>query len=245
MGGTRLKAAFEINLVKDMIKEEIGDSFVEHPIPRVISFTGSTTVGRYIGQLAMKNFKKPLLELGGNSAMMILEDADLEYAVNAAVFSRFTHQGQANRLSEMIAQAIKQGAQAVLHGKVSGTMVEPTVLTKIKPDMDVFQEELFGPVVSVIPFATEEEAVALANHSRYGLSGAIHTGHVERGVQLAKKIDTGMIHVNDIMINDESIVAFGGEKQSGIGRLNGQWSLEEFTTLKWVSVNFGKRTFPY
>ncbi|CAM4158239.1 aldehyde dehydrogenase family protein [Lederbergia lenta] len=300
-GGTLIAKIFEeagipkglLNVIVTDIKE-IGDSFVEHPIPRVISFTGSTKVGSYIGQLAMKHFKKPILELGGNSAFIVMDDADLDYAVNAATFSRFTHQGQicmsANRilvqkpvyeefiakykekaaslkvgdprdpetiigpvvnerqaenLQAMIDKGIEQGAKAVLLGNIEGNMVAPTILTDVTPDMDVAQEELFGPVICIIPFETEEEAIAIANDTKFGLSGALHTKNLERGVEMAKQIHTGMIHVNDITINDEPIVAFGGEKHSGIGRLNGEWSLEEFTTLKWISVNYGQRVFPY
>ncbi|WP_164667694.1 aldehyde dehydrogenase family protein [Virgibacillus doumboii] len=301
MGGTLIAKIFEeagipkglLNVVATDIKE-IGDSFVEHPIPRIISFTGSTKVGSHIGQLAVKNFKKPLLELGGNSAFIILEDADLDYAVNAAAFSRFTHQGQicmsANRilvqksiyddfvtrykekvsslktgdprdpetiigpvvndrsaenLKAIIDKGIEQGANPVLKGDISGNMVEPTILTDVSADMDLAQEELFGPVVGIMPFETEEEAIDIANDTRFGLSGAVHTSNVERGVEFAKKVETGMIHVNDITINDEPIVAFGGEKQSGLGRLNGEWSLDEFTTMKWISVNYQQRQLPY
>ncbi len=300
-GGTLIGKIFEeagvpkglLNVVVADIKE-IGDAFVEHPIPRIISFTGSTGVGSYIGQVAVKNFKKPLLELGGNSAFIVLEDADLEYAVNAAAFSRFTHQGQicmcANRvlvqrsvydefvtkftakvstlktgdpkdpdtiigpvindrqaknLAALIEKGIEEGANPVLRGSNSGRLFEPTVLADVTTDMTVAQEELFGPVVCVIPFDTEEEAIAIANETRFGLSGAVHTSNLERGVEFAKKVHTGMIHVNDITINDEPIVAFGGEKQSGIGRMNGEWSLDEFTTLKWISVNYGQRQLPY
>lgn len=300
-GGTLIGKIFEeaglpkglLNVVVTDIKE-IGDAFVEHPIPRIISFTGSTKVGSYIGQLAVKNYKKPLLELGGNSAFIILEDADIDYAVQAATFSRFTHQGQicmcANRilvqksiynefvdkfkvkvsslttgdpsepqtvigpvinnrqaetLQNLIAKGIEQGAELLVEGKITGRMVEPTILVNVKPDMAVAQEELFGPVVCIIPFDTEEEGIAIANDTPFGLSGAIHTSNLERGVEMAKKVHTGMIHVNDITINDEPIVAFGGEKQSGMGRLNGQWSLDEFTTMKWISVNYGQRNFPY
>ncbi|MFF2154985.1 aldehyde dehydrogenase family protein [Paenibacillus chitinolyticus] len=300
-GGTLIGKIFEeagvpkglLNVVVTDIKE-IGDAFVEHPIPRVISFTGSTKVGSYIGQVAIKNFKKPLLELGGNSAFIILEDADIDYAVQAATFSRFTHQGQicmsANRilvqqtiyqefvdkfkdkvstlttgdpsdpqtiigpvinnrqaetLEKLIASGIEQGASALVQGKITGRMVEPTVLVNVRPDMAVAQEELFGPVVCIIPFETEADAIEIANDTRFGLSGAIHTSNLERGVEMAKKIHTGMIHVNDVTINDEPIVAFGGEKQSGLGRLNGEWSLDEFTTLKWISVNYKQRKFPY
>lgn len=300
-GGTLIGKIFEeagvpkglVNVVVTDINE-IGDAFVEHPIPRIISFTGSTKVGSYIGQVAMKNFKKPILELGGNSAFIVLDDADIDYAVNAATFSRFTHQGQicmsANRilvhksiydeflekyvakvsslkvgnprdpetiigpvindrqaanLKALIEKGIEEGAKAILKGNINGRMVEPTILVDVTTDMTVMQEELFGPVVCVVPFETEEEAIEIANNTRFGLSGAIHTSNLERGVELAKKVHTGMIHVNDITIHDEPIVAFGGEKQSGIGRLNGQWSLEEFTTLKWISVNYSQRVFPY
>lgn len=300
-GGTLIAKIFEeagipkglLNVVVTDINE-IGDAFVEHPIPRVISFTGSTKVGSHIGQVAIKNFKKPLLELGGNSAFIVMNDADLNYAVQAATFSRFTHQGQicmsanrilvqkgiydefiakytdkvstlkvgdprdpetvigpvvneraASNLQMIIDKGIEQGAKTALKGKITGNMVEPIILTDVKPDMILAQEELFGPVVCVIPFETEEEAIAIANDTRFGLSGAIHTANVEHGVQMAKKIHTGMIHVNDVTINDEPIVAFGGENQSGLGRLNGQWSLDEFTTLKWISVNYGQRNLPY
>lgn len=300
-GGTLIAKIFEnagipeglLNVVVTDIAE-IGDSFVEHPVPRIISFTGSTKVGSYIGQLAMKHFKKPLLELGGNSAFIVLEDADIEYAVNAGVFSRFTHQGQicmsANRvlvhssiydkflelyqakveslkvgdpmdpdtiigplinsrqtdgLMKTVEQAIEEGAVPVKLGGFNGTIVEPTILKDVKPFMSIAKEELFGPVVSFMKFDSEDEAVDIANETPFGLSGAVHTSNLERGVAFAKRIETGMIHVNDTTINDEPNVAFGGEKQLGLGRLNGEWSLEEFTTLKWISVQHEKRSFPY
>jgi aldehyde dehydrogenase (NAD+) len=94
-------------------------------------------------------------------------------------------------------------------------------------------------------FDDEEQALAMANDTPFGLSGAVHTRDLDRGVEFAKRIETGMVHVNDTSIHDEPIVAFGGEKQSGLGRLNGEWSLAEFTTLKWISVNRGRRMFPY
>jgi vanillin dehydrogenase len=272
----------------------IGDAFIEHPVPRVISFTGSTAVGRHVAEVGARHFKKVLLELGGNSAFIVLDDADLEYAVDAAVFSRFTHQGQicmsANRvlvhesvfddfvdryvakvstlkvgnprdedtvigplitakqaenLNAMVDRAIADGARAAIRGEVNGGVFDPVVLVDVDPDMEVAQKELFGPVVSIIPFKTDDEAVEIANNSDFGLSGAVHTGDIDRGVSLARRVETGMIHVNDCTIHDEPIVAFGGEKQSGLGRLNGPWSLDEFTTMRWVSVNHGRRQFPY
>lgn len=301
VGGTLIGEIFEAaglpsGLLNVVITEipAIGDAFVEHPVPRVISFTGSAAVGRHVAEVAVRNFKKPLLELGGNSALIVLPDADLDLAVDAAVFSRFTHQGQicmaanrvlvhrdvfdefaerfvakaasltvgdprdeativgplinqrqADNLAALVEQGIDDGARPLLRGEVNGTLFHPTVLTDVTTDMSVMQEELFGPVACLVPFDTEDEAVHIANDTRFGLSGAIHTRDLDHGVELAKRIHTGMIHVNDATIHDETIVPFGGEKQSGLGRLNGDWSLEEFTTLKWISVNRGRRQFPY
>jgi acyl-CoA reductase-like NAD-dependent aldehyde dehydrogenase len=300
-GGTLVAKVFEaagvpkglLNVIIADIKE-IGDGFVEHPIPRIISFTGSDTVGRHIGGVAGRCLKKAILELGGNSALIVLADADLNYALNAAVFSRFTHQGQicmsANRilvhrslypqfvekyvsrvsklqvgdprdpktdigplinqaqaatLEKQIQRGIDEGARPALRGKVEGNMVSPTILADVSPKMWIAQNEMFGPAVCVIPFDSPEEAIRIANDSPFGLSGAIHTRDVERGAEMAKQIDSGMVHINDGTINDEPIIAFGGEKASGVGRLNGRWALEEFTTLKWISVQHQLRHYPF
>ncbi|MCG8923230.1 aldehyde dehydrogenase family protein [Lentzea sp. CC55] len=301
VGGTLIAEVFEAaglpaGLLNVVITEIalIGDAFVEHPVPRVISFTGSDAVGRHVAEVAVRNFKKPILELGGNSALIVLADADLEVAVNAAVFSRFTHQGQvcmsasrvlvhrevfdefasryvakaeslpvgdprdpdtvlgplinqrqADRLAGQVEQGITEGARVLLRGKVDGTLFHPTVLTDVTPGMSVMQEELFGPVACLVPFDTEDEAVAIANDTRFGLSGAVHTSDLDKGVELAGRIHTGMVHVNDSTIADEATVPFGGEKQSGLGRMNGDWSLDAFTTLKWISVNRGRARYPY
>jgi acyl-CoA reductase-like NAD-dependent aldehyde dehydrogenase len=300
-GGTLVARVFEeIGLPKGLMNvvvadiREIGDAFVEHPVPRVISFTGSEGVGRHIGGVAGRCLKRAVLELGGNSALLVMHDADLDNALNAAVFSRFTHQGQicmsANRilvdrkvypqflekyvkrvsslkmgdprdpktdigplmnkaqaetLSKQIQQGVQEGARVALQGTFQGNAVSPTVLADVRPEMSVAQSEMFGPAVCVIPFDTPEEAVRIANDSPFGLSGAIHTRNIEWGAQLAKQIESGMIHINDGTINDEPLVAFGGEKASGIGRLNGKWALEEFTTLKWISVQHKQRHYPF
>jgi aldehyde dehydrogenase (NAD+) len=300
-GGTLIGRIFEhaglpaglLNVVVTSI-ETIGDAFITHPIPRVLSFTGSAAVGRHIAEVAAREFKKPILELGGNSALVVLADADLDLAVDAAVFSRFTHQGQicmsANRvlvhtdiydefeakylarvdalkvgdpaepdtvigplinakqvaaLDTQVDKAIAAGARALLRTAPSGNLFPPVVLTGVTADMPVAREELFGPVVCLTRFDTEEQALAMANDTPFGLSGAVHTRDIEHGIAFAMKIDSGMIHVNDATIHDEPIVAFGGQKQSGSSRLNGDSSLAEFTTLKWISINRGRRVFPY
>ncbi|WP_433327719.1 aldehyde dehydrogenase family protein [Spirillospora sp. CA-294931] len=273
---------------------EIGDAFIEHPVPKVISFTGSEKVGRHVAGVAAGHLKRAVLELGGNSAIIVLDDADLDYAVDAAVFSRFAHQGQvcmaANRvlvdrsvekefterfvakvaslkvgdprdpethlgplintsqaetIGTQVEQALAEGATALLQGSVEGTMVAPYVLGGLAPDSAILGTEIFGPVVLVVPFDGEEEAVRIANDTPFGLSGAVHTGDIERGVRLAQRVETGMIHVNDGTIHDEPIVAFGGEKASGVGRLNGDATIEAFTTTKWISIQHGRSRFPF
>ncbi|MFF7357454.1 aldehyde dehydrogenase family protein [Streptomyces filipinensis] len=300
-GGTLIAKIFEeaglpgglLNVVVTDIAE-IGDAFIEHQVPKVISFTGSDKVGRHVATVCAANFKRSVLELGGNSALVVLDDADLDYAVDAAVFSRFVHQGQvcmaanrvlvdrsiaeeftgkfvakvkslkvgdprdpqtvigpvinsqqANAISGTVEQAVAEGATALVRGGTSGNLVEPSVLTDIPADSVLLQQEVFGPVVFLIPFDGEEEALRIVNDTPYGLSGAVHTGDIERGVAFAKQIDTGMFHVNDGTVHDEPIVPFGGEKHSGIGRLNGETTLESFTTVKWISVQHGRSAFPF
>lgn len=273
---------------------EIGDAFIEHPIPKVISFTGSDKVGRHVATVCAAQFKRTVLELGGNSAIVVLDDADIDYAVDAAVFSRYVHQGQvcmaANRvlvdrsiadeftekfvtkvkslkvgdprdpqtvigpvinsqqadaLSGVVEQAIAEGATALVHGTTTDNLVAPSVLTDVPAGSDLLRQEVFGPVAFLIPFDGEEEAVSIVNDTPYGLSGAVHTGDIERGVNFAKQIDTGMFHVNDGTVHDEPIVPFGGEKASGLGRLNGESMLDAFTSLKWISVQHGRSGFPF
>ncbi|MGW0995859.1 aldehyde dehydrogenase family protein [Streptomyces sp. NPDC002523] len=300
-GGTLVAKIFEeaglpgglLNVVVTDIAE-IGDAFIEHPVPKVISFTGSDKVGRHVATVCARNFKRSVLELGGNSALVVLDDADIDYAVDAAVFSRFVHQGQvcmaanrvlvdrsvadeftekfvakvrslkvgdprdpetvigpvidsrqANAISGTVEQALAEGARALVHGATDGNLVEPSVLTDVPAGSPLLEQEVFGPVVFLVPFDGEEEAVRIVNDTPYGLSGAVHTGDVERGVDFAKQIETGMFHVNDGTVHDEPIVPFGGEKHSGLGRLNGETTLEAFTTVKWISVQHGRSGFPF
>ena len=300
-GGTLIAKIFEeaglpagvLNVVLTDIAE-IGDAFIEHPVPKVIAFTGSDTVGRHVATVAAAHLKRTVLELGGNSALVVLDDADVDYAVDAAVASRFVHQGQicmaANRIlvdrglfaefsekftakvaslragdpsdpatqlgplinsaqaesvTAEVDAAIAGGARALLHGATVGTLVKPTVLTDIPADAPILHREIFGPVALLIPFDGEDEAVRIANDTPFGLSGAVHTGNIERGVRFAQRIDTGMIHVNDGTIADEPIVPFGGQKSSGLGRLNGDTSVDAFTTVKWISIQHGRSRFPF
>ncbi|GGZ24990.1 aldehyde dehydrogenase family protein [Streptomyces nitrosporeus] len=300
-GGTLVAKVFEeaglpaglLNVVVTDIAE-IGDALLEHPVPRLISFTGSDKVGRHVATVCASHLKQTVLELGGNSALIVLDDADIDYAVDAAVFSRYVHQGQvcmaANRIlvdravadeftekfvakvaslrigdpadpathigplinssqaeavSKLVDRTVGEGATALLHGTADGNLVSPSVLTDIAAGSPVLQEEIFGPVALLIPFDGEDEAVRIANDTPYGLSGAVHTADVERGVRVGRRIRTGMIHINDGTVHDEPIVPFGGEKNSGLGRLNGDATVDAFTTRKWISVQHGRSRFPF
>ncbi len=273
---------------------EIGDYFVEHPIPRMISFTGSTEVGERIGALAGGKLKKTALELGGNAAFIVLDDADINKAASAAVFGKYTHQGQIcmaiNRIivdrkvypqfvnvfkekvsklksgdpmdpetdigpliersqvdgiRRLIDRAVSDGARLELEGYVEGNLMTPYILTDATNDMEIAQSEIFGPVAVIIPVDGEAKAIEIANDTVHGLTGSVFTSSVERGVQVAQQIHTGMVHINDQTVNDEPHIPFGGEKASGLGRFNGEYALEEFTTVKWISVMREPRIFPY
>ncbi|MDB4893765.1 MAG: NAD-dependent aldehyde dehydrogenase [Firmicutes bacterium] len=296
IGSVFEEAGFPKGLISVTVAKssEIGDAFTEHPIPSVISFTGSTEVGRHIGEVCGRNLKRVALELGGNNAMIVLEDANIEGAAESAAFGKFMHQGQicmavnriivhrkvydeflrrfkekashirtgdprekdtiigplinnkqVERIRDLWDKSVAQGAKVLYEGKVEGNVMGPHILYDVRNDMPIAQEEIFGPACGVIPVDSEEEAIRVANDSPYGLSGAVHAGSLEHGVEVAMQIETGMIHVNDQSVNDEPIIAFGGEKASGLGRYGGQWALDEFTTTKWISVQTKQREYAF
>ncbi len=275
---------------------EIGDHFVEHRTPSLISFTGSTPVGQRVGALAVGGayMKRVALELGGNAPLVVLADADLELATSAAVLAKFLHQGQicmstnriiveapiydafVERFAEKVGkvgygettnpanlvgpiinddqlasvtgkveQALTEGARQVVAGPVEGRVVAPQVFADVTPEMELFREEIFGPVVGIIRAEDEADALRLANDTVFGLSSSVFTTDLERGVRFARGIKAGMTHINDITVNDEAHVMFGGEKNSGLGRFNGEWAIEEFTTDHWIGVMHEKLQLPF
>jgi acyl-CoA reductase-like NAD-dependent aldehyde dehydrogenase len=272
----------------------IGDYFVANQTAKLISFTGSTPVGKGIGKIGGEALKKLALELGGNNAFIVLDDADVDRAVNSAIFGRFMHQGQicmsTNRILiheslydefrdkfvarakslpygdpadprtiigplidnkavkhvlGLIERSIQAGAKLETGGTAEGNVLSPTVLSEVSKDMPIFQDEIFGPAVGLVRFNNDEEALSLANGTAFGLSGALHTRDLQRGIQFAKKVETGMIHINDQSVNDEMNTPFGGEKNSGIGRFGGDFILDEMTTVQWISVQVEPRQYPF
>ena len=266
---------------------EIGDYVVEHDASKLISFTGSTQVGKRVAEKAMsaKMIKRVGLELGGNAPLIILDDADLDLAVNLTVMGRFLHQGQicmsTNRvivdekiydqyieklipavkqikvgnpanedtligpiinaqqtenLKHIIDQALNAGAELLYDGGIDGNLVGPHVFGQVEPNFAVAKEESFGPVLPIIKARDEQHALELANDTEFGLSSAVCTSNNERGLKFALGIDAGMTHVNDISVADDPVAPFGGEKNSGLGRFNSEWIIEEYTTTHWITT---------
>ncbi|MGN8001494.1 aldehyde dehydrogenase family protein [Sphingomonas sp. 22176] len=275
---------------------DIGDPFTLHPVPRLISFTGSTRVGKHIAALAAggKQLKRVGLELGGNAPIVVLDDADLDLAVRAAAFARFLHNGQicmsGNRIIvtanlydtfverfvahvrgfqtgdpadpqtvigplinakqrdaavRNITAARDAGFAELLGGEVQGQVVPPHVFAGVPNDSAFAQAEQFAPVAPLIRAADEAEAVALANATEFGLSSAVFTRDTARGMRVARQIEAGMTHVNDISVQDSPFNMFGGEKNSGIGRFNGDWIVNEFTTDHWITVQQIPHDYPF
>lgn len=151
---------------------------------------------------------------------------------------------QVAHMKEQIDDALAKGAKLVLGGGITGRFVEPTIMTEVTADMKLYREETFGPVIPVIPFRTDEEAVALANDTEFGLSSGVITKDENRGLAIAQRLETGMCHINCSSVNDEPIVPFGGSKASGLGRHGGRWSTEAFTETRWITFERGGRNYP-
>ena len=144
-----------------------------------------------------------------------------------------------------IEQARAEGAREVVSGPIEGRVIAPHVFADVTADMELFREEIFGPVVGIVKADDEAHALELANDTEFGLSSAVFTKDLTRGVKFARGIVAGMTHVNDITVNDEAHVMFGGEKNSGLGRFNGEWAIHEFTTEHWVGVAPGNAQYPF
>ena len=273
---------------------EIGDEFIENPEVRRINLTGSSAVGRQLAEKAGRYLKRVALELGGQNPMIILRDADIDNAVNAAAFGGFLHQGQicmstrrlivekpiakeftekfVNRaltlkvgdpkepdtiigplinkqqfkqVKDSVDAAVRDGAKILCGGKSEGLCYYPTVLTNVKPGTPFACEETFGPVVSVTEVKDEDEAVKVANDTAYGLSAAVVTRDFAKGLAIAERIESGIVHINDQTVHDEPQVPFGGVKDSGWGRFGGRAALEEFTELRWISMQLTPRHYPF
>ncbi len=264
--------------------EAIVEALVASPVVRRVNFTGSTRVGRKVAEICAKHLKRPLLELGGQSTMVVLEDADLDFAAEAATTGAYRNQGQicmsterlivseavadeliarieatrkklvlgnpeapetdvgpvvsfeaAGRLSALISDAVSNGAVLVGGGGVRDAYFEPTLLDQVEPDMRVYREEVFGPILSVTRVANDQEAVTVANDSEYGLAASVFGTDLAHAKAVAGQIHSGICHINRSTVDDNPHAPFGGVKSSGYGRFGGKWAIDEFTELRWIT----------
>jgi len=284
-----------VNLISNAPEDapEVVEALVAHRATARVNFTGSTKVGRVIGELGGRHLTRVVLELGGKAPLLVLADADLEAAAAAASFGAFMNQGEicmsterviverpvADELGSLLAaraarlvvgppdddgsqigpvvhagardhimalidDAVQHGAEVLAGGTADGLYVQPTVLRGVTPEMRIYGEETFGPVVSVIDVADAEEAVATANDTEYGLSAAVFSGDAGRGLDIARRIHSGICHVNGATVHDEPQMPFGGVGASGWGRFGSRAALEEFTELRWITLQSGDRHYP-
>jgi len=270
----------------------IADLLFEDRRVRAYNFTGSSATGAALAARAGKHLKRIALELGGYNPMLVLKDADLDHAVDTAIFAAFFHQGQicmntrkilvdrsiypqfldrfvaraktiqagnpaepATKIGPLIndravanvkqgiAQAVERGARIVAGGAHVGRCFEPTVLVDVPKEAPIHCEEVFGPVVLVEPFDSEDEAVEKANATHFGLSASVMTADVWKGVRLGERIQAGMVNVNGPTMGGEPQIPFGGVKDSGWARF-GRWAIDTFTDLNLVTISQHKRQYP-
>jgi succinate-semialdehyde dehydrogenase / glutarate-semialdehyde dehydrogenase len=263
----------------------IGRELTSNPTVRMLSFTGSTEIGRTLMAQCAPTIKKLGLELGGNAPFIVFDDADLDKAVQGAIASKYRNAGQtcvcANRIyvqagvydafaskltaevkkmkvgpgtetgisvgplinmdaiekvEEHVADALQQGAKVLLGGRrhaLGGNFYEPTVLADVKPGTKIAKEETFGPVAPLFRFGTDEEAIAMANDTPFGLAGYFYARDIGRVWRVAEALECGIIGINEGIISSE-VAPFGGVKQSGLGREGSHHGVEEYLEMKYL-----------
>ncbi|WP_030437469.1 aldehyde dehydrogenase [Actinoplanes subtropicus] len=284
-----------VNLISNAPEDgpAVVEALIAHPAVTRVNFTGSSRVGRIIGELGGRHLTRVVLELGGKAPLVVLPDADLDEAAAAASFGAFMNQGEicmstervivgrdiadelSTRLAERAAKLIvgppsdpasqigplvhagardhvialiedarAKGAEILTGGTNDGLFVRPTVLRGVTPEMRIYREESFGPVVSIVEVDSVDEAVAVANDTEYGLSAAVFGRDAAAALDVARRIKSGICHINGATVHDEPQMPFGGVGASGWGRFGSRAALEEFTELRWITIQSGSRHYP-
>ncbi|QXH59411.1 aldehyde dehydrogenase [Pseudomonas azerbaijanorientalis] len=273
----------------------VTEALVAHDVVRRVNFTGSTKVGRMIAQTCASHLKRCLLELGGKAPFVVLDDADIDGAVNAAVFGAFLYQGQicmsterfvvdeavaeqfvsrfaervksletgvpstspscvigpmigqgsVQRINHLLDDAIGKGAVIVAGGLAENALMGPTLVDRVTREMSIYDEETFGPVTTIVRVKGAEQALEVANDTAYGLSSSIFSRDVTRALELAGRLDAGCVHINGATVQNEPQAPYGGMKKSGYGRFDGSAVIEEFTEVKWVTVEPSNQPYPF
>jgi acyl-CoA reductase-like NAD-dependent aldehyde dehydrogenase len=271
------------------------EAMVVHPAVRRVNFTGSTRVGRILAQTCATYLKPVVLELGGKAPLLVLDDADIDSAVNGTAFGAFANSGQicmsteriivdariaeeftgrlaakarslpmgdprgpnpvvlgsvidgttVERCNALIDDALAKGAKLLCGGKATDTLMPATLLDHVTPAMRIYHEETFGPVKAIVRVNGVEEAIACANDNDYGLSAAVFGRDLARALDVARRIESGICHINGPTVHDEAQMPFGGVKASGIGRFGGRAGIHEFTELRWITVQTAPRHYPF
>ncbi|MDY6841410.1 MAG: aldehyde dehydrogenase [Pseudomonadota bacterium] len=274
---------------------EITDALISAKEIRRINFTGSTRVGSIIAQKAAQHLKRCLLELGGKSPLIVLDDADVDAAVKAAVFGSFLFQGQicmsterlvvdeavadefvarfsekarelsagdpcvtgdcvigpvvspdsGDRLNGLFQDAIDKGAKVVCGGMAEGAIMPATILDQVTPDMRIYDEETFGPITVVIRCKGEADAIRIVNDSAYGLSSGVFGRDINRALRVGMAIEYGCVHINGSTVQSEAQAPYGGTKNTGYGRFDGRAVIDEFTELKWLTIEPFEQQYPF
>jgi len=275
--------------------DRVVEAIIAHPAVRRVNFTGSTAVGRIIAEKSAKHLKPALLELGGKAPFVVLDDADIDGAVNAAVFGSFLFQGQicmsterfvvdesvadefvqkfaaraatltagdpatdpacvvgpmvraesGTRINGLIDDAVEKGAELVVGGQADGASMPATILDRVRPHMAIYDQETFGPITTVVRVSGLEEAVQVANDTEYGLAAAVFGADSSRALQVAMRIQAGHVHVNGATVQNEAQAPYGGVKASGYGRFDGRAVINEFTDLKWITIEPSDQQYPF
>jgi vanillin dehydrogenase len=266
---------------------DIVDALIAHDAVRRVNFTGSTKVGKIIAQIAARELKPALLELGGKAPLVVLDDADLDEAVSAALFGAFMNAGQicmsteriivvesvadafvgklaerasklpsaaigalisngaADHVAALIDDAAAKGAIIAAGGSRNGQSFAPTIVDHVTSAMRIYADESFGPVAAIIRVADTEAAVQTANDSRYGLTAAVHSRDIVKAMAVARRLKSGMCHINGPTVQDEAQMPFGGVGDSGYGRFGGKAAIDAFTELRWVTIQQQPRHYPF
>ncbi len=269
-------------------------AMIAHPQVRRVNFTGSTRVGKLIAEQCARHLKPAVLELGGKAPFVVLADADLDAAVDAAIFGAFANSGQICMSTErlvvdasladafvakfgararalplgdpregpvvlgsvvdmrsvahcnaLIDDALARGATLVCGGRADSTLMPATVLDHVTPAMRIYHEESFGPVKPVVRVQGDEAAIACANDNAFGLASAVFSRDTARALNVARRIESGICHINGPTVHDEAQMPFGGVKQSGFGRFGGKAGIAEFTELRWLTLQTAPRHYPF